>query len=129
MKKATVLLGLGLLGAVSVSFANVNDCAPHCENIIDELVPVEEEEIIEVGYDTAQYVPEGFNAYKGMELDIDKIVCVEEEEVIEVGHDTTKHLPIGFNPYEGMAFDADDIIYVELEEEIIHNAPEHNSAL
>jgi type VI protein secretion system component VasA len=66
-----------------------------------DLYEVEEE--VEIEFDTAKYVPEGFNPKKGMEeIDWDTISRYEIEEEINRGFDTKDYLPKNFNPYCGM---------------------------
>jgi hypothetical protein len=145
MKKAGVLLGIGLLGAVLISFIGTHKCEESenekslaifyeetnsFEEIlrlqneteilkIEDIPVIEKEEEISLGFDTAQYLPLGFNAYKGMELDLDDIPFIEEEEEIDLGFDTARYLPEGFNAYEGAEFYIDDIVYIEEEEKIV----------
>ena len=69
---------------------------------IEAIVFVETEEEIDLGFDTADYLPMGFNAYSGLELDLDEIDFVEIEEEIELGFDTAKYLSLGFDAYAGM---------------------------
>ncbi len=51
-------------------------------------------------FDTAAYLPKGFDAYKGMFEEID---IVEEDEPFEF--DTAAYLPVGFNAFEGLYTD------------------------
>jgi len=137
MKNVNVLLGVGVLALTLLSFSNkdkyeVQDSSntialehtDPCSKIesvnlsLNEIIFIEEEESIELGFDTAKYLPEGFDAYEGMGLDLNEIVLIEEEEEIELGFDTADYLPLGFNAYEGMVFDIDEIDFIELEDEI-----------
>ena len=81
-------------------------------NLIDE-----EEEIV-LNFDPATYLPIGFNAYKGIGLDLDNLVFEDLEEEIVLGFDSAQYLPIGFIAYEGMELDLNDIVVEEIEEEI-----------
>ena len=58
-----------------------------------------QEEQIELGFDTSEYLPEGFNPYDCKIDNIHSINFIEEGENIELGFDTTEYLPAGFNPY------------------------------
>lgn len=120
MKKANLILGVGVLAITLLSFKVNDNCEGNqSENLdIDEITYIEEEDTVELGFDTAQYLPEDFNAYKGMEFDLNSIIIAEEVEEIDLGFETAEYLPLGFNVYEGMVFDLDEIEYVELEEEI-----------
>jgi len=154
MKKASVLLGTGVLSLLLLSFAGKDSCeklkehkeaqnalvelqepfeaemflALNTEPLdINEIKVIEAEEEINLGFDTAEYLPEGFNPYEGMALNIDDIELVEFEEEIDLGFDTADYLPEGFNAYVGMELDLeevfeeldlDDILYFAEEEEI-----------
>lgn len=137
MKKINVLLGVGVLALTLLSFSSkdkyevqdksntialehTDPCSTReSTNLtLNEIIFIEEEETIELGFDTAKYLPEGFDAYEGMGLNLNEIVIIEVEEELELGFDTAEHLPLGFNAYEGMVFDIDDIVYIELEDEI-----------
>lgn len=120
MKKASTILSLLLLGATMVSFKASPQCQTECNkfNIKDiDLIEIEEE--LELDFDTAQYLPEGFNPYKGMFATNEDLGLIEVEEEIELGFNTAAYLPEGFNPYKGMIFAIDDIVVVEEEEEFI----------
>lgn len=145
MKKASLLLGIGLLGVVLVSFTGTHKCdqSEHDgstaifsesnnlfeENLslqveseileVNDITFIEQDEEINLGFDTTDYLPLGFNAYEGMALDLNDIIIVEEEEEIDLGFDTAQYLPSGFNAYEGMEFAINEIDYIEEDEEII----------
>ncbi|WP_027076701.1 hypothetical protein [Maribacter antarcticus] len=120
MKKASTILSLLFLGATLVSFKGYPQYQTQNNhiNIYDiDLIEVEEE--LELGFDTAPYLPEGFNAYAGMETTLDNLGLVEIEENIDLGFNTKEYLPEGFNPYQGMIFAIEDIVVIEEEEEFI----------
>lgn len=146
MKKVSVLLGIGVLSLMLFSFVGNGDCEKSKEHLakqtltvlqkdftaeilstsiteplrIDEITFIEIEEEIELGFDTTAYLPEGFNAYKGMEFAINELEVIEVEEEVDLGFDTTNYLPKGFNPYAAMEFEFEDIFadIVLIEEEI-----------
>jgi len=145
MKKASVLSGIGVLALTLLSFAGKGECEkskehheaknafmelqqPFINNFItdrendivsvNDFLFVEIEEEIDLGFDTATYLPEGFDAYAGMGLNLNEIDLVETEEEIDLGFDTAKYLPLGFNAYEGMDLNLNDIVIIESEEEI-----------
>jgi len=119
MKNATTIFSLAVLGSLLMSFTGTPQCKTECENLqIENIAFVEIEEEIDLGFDTVQYLPEGFDPYKGMAPNLPEIVFIESEEKINLGFDTSEYLPEGFNAYEGMMFDIDEIEYVEVEEEI-----------
>ncbi|MFX0557459.1 hypothetical protein ACOCEA_11720 [Maribacter sp. CXY002] len=153
MKKASVLLGIGILSLLLLSFAGKPECEKSKENQqelntiadlqnnfvnemyltlntepvnIDEITFIEIEEEIDLGFNTADYLPIGFNAYQGMDFTIDDIDFTDDEE-IDLGFDTSVYLPKGFNAYVGMEIeleeviadlDIDDLLYLLEEEEI-----------
>ncbi|MCX2717986.1 hypothetical protein [Lentiprolixibacter aurantiacus] len=82
---------------------------------LNEIVFIEEEEIIDLGFDTRDYLPEGFNANE-VYVNLDNIIYIEEDES-DLGFDTSVYLPDNFNAYaapEGI----EGINYME-EEEVI----------
>ncbi len=129
MRKVSVLSGISLLALALLSFSGNDECKKlkekqDTETILTELqqpfinelqaqnkieplsleaiVFVETEEEIDLGFDTADFLPMGFNAYAGLELGLDEIDFLEIEEEIELGFDTAKYLPLGFDAYAGM---------------------------
>jgi len=120
MKKASTLLSLLFLGATLVSFKGYPQCQTECDNIkINDIDLIEIEEEPELGFDTAQYLPEDFNPFLGMQTVHDDLGLIEVEENIDLGFNTKEYLPKGFNPYKGMIFDVADIVVIEDEEEFI----------
>ena len=118
MKKVTTIISMLFLGTVLMASQNNTECKTECEIVqIEDIVLVEIEEEIDLGFDTAKYLPIGFDAYEGMAWNMNDIV-VEEEE-IDLGFDTSLYLPDGFNAYKGMVFEIDEIVVIEEEEEII----------
>ncbi len=85
---------------------------------LDQINLIENEEEINLGFNTATYLPIGFDAYAGMELDLDSIIVEELEEEVVLDFDPAKYLPIGFNAYDGMELNLNDIVVEEMEEEI-----------
>ena len=83
-----------------------------------EVIEIEEE--VELGFDTAKYLPENFNALKGKhDLDWNTIELIEIEEEIELGFDTVKYLPENFNALKGKYdLDWNTIELIETEEEV-----------
>ena len=64
-----------------------------------EIIVLEAEEEVELGFDTAEYLPLGFNPYEGMEFAIEDIVVLEAEEEVDLGFDVTIYLPENFDAY------------------------------
>ncbi|WP_340077838.1 hypothetical protein [Leptobacterium sp. I13] len=76
---------------------------------------IEEEQVVDLGFDTEKYLPKGFNPYE-VYFDIHSIEYIEEEEEINLGFDTEKYLPENFDPY---AIPMESILYIEKDEEEI----------
>lgn len=122
MKKVSVLLGIGILGVLLISAKA--DCGlknlehnphttkynPFAEGLqisiesanlnASEIVVLEIEEEVDLGFDTLEYLPLGFNAYDGMELAVEDIVVLEEDEEVDLGFDVALYLPKDFNAYK-----------------------------
>lgn len=69
---------------------------------------IEEETEIDLGFDVADYLPEGFDPYK-MYVDFDAIIYIEEE--IEIS-DLSQYLPEGFDAY-AFPTDVQSINYID----------------
>ena len=143
MKKVKLLFGIVLLSTVIVSFTGSTKC-PNSEgdesSIITDLYPqfeenlslqaqaqnvniedlmyIEDTETVDLGFDTADYLPEDFNPYQGMIFDLEDIIYVEEEEEIELDFNTAMYLPNEFNAYSSTVLNVEDILYIESEDEI-----------
>ena len=83
-----------------------------------EVIEIEEE--VELGFDTANYLPKSFNALKGKhDLDLKALEVIEIEEEVELGFDTAKYLPENFNAIKGKHdLDWNTIELIEIEEEV-----------
>ncbi len=80
------------------NFTAANETIP-----IDSIHVIEVEEDTDIDFDTAKYLPKGFNALDGKnDINWDVIDLVEEEEEVELGFNPKNYLPKGFNPYKGM---------------------------
>ncbi len=70
------------------------------------------EEVVDINFDTKNYLPEDFDAEKGMnEIDWNKVDLYELEEEVDLGFDTKAHLPDNFNAYEGMSCNSSQMVY------------------
>ncbi len=69
---------------------------------------IEEEEEIDLGFDVADYLPDGFDPHK-MYVDLNAIAYVEEE--LEIA-DLSKYLPEGFDAY-AFPTDVHSINYID----------------
>ena len=75
--------------------------------IEEEPIAIQDIEVYELveedDFDTAEYLPENFNATKGMyDIDWSTVELYELEEELDLGFDTRDYLPEGFDPYKGM---------------------------
>jgi outer membrane lipoprotein-sorting protein len=62
---------------------------------VKDIKVIEEEEDIKIDFNTKDYLPKRFNAYKGMfDLNWDTIELVEIEEDLDFGYETQDNLPI-----------------------------------
>ena len=73
-----------------------------------------EEDPNDLGFDTALYLPEDFNA-NALWTDLAGINFMEEEIDLDPDFDTSIYLPEGFDPYD-IYIDLDGIVYLEEEE-------------
>ena len=109
----------------------LEECAltTHITSNIEEPVKVQDiyvyevEEDVTMEFDTTQYLPNNFNALKGIgDLDWDSIELIQIEEDVVIDFDTKQYLPKYFNSLKGMYdLDWDSIALVELEEEATIN--------
>ena len=103
-----------------ILFVNIEDSS--FESIdINSIEVIEIEEEVELGFDTANYLPKDFNALKGMhDLDWASIELVELEEEIEICFDTAKYLPKDFNALKDIS-DSDShkiqLVLIDIQEE------------
>ncbi|MBT8183032.1 MAG: hypothetical protein KJO53_15745 [Eudoraea sp.] len=81
---------------------------------VSEIVFIEEETSIDLGFDTADYLPEGFDPYN-VYFDINSVEFIDDEEEM-LGFDTAAYLPEGFNAYANPG-SLEGINYIE--EEVI----------
>lgn len=69
-------------------------------NVLTAVNYIEEEDELELGFDTAKYLPVGFNPYKAYDF-LDTIEYIEmEEDDINLGFDTLAYLPSDFDPHK-----------------------------
>ena len=100
-------------------FVNAEDSASIIVDVNDvEVIEIEEEVVI--NFDTKTYLPQDFNALKGMyNLDWSLIEVIEHEEEVELGFDTSKYLPKNFNALKGKHdLDWSAIELIEIEEDV-----------
>lgn len=70
-----------------------------------------EEEQPDLGFDTACYLPEDFDA-NAVPTEVEGFNYMEEETDLDPEFDTASYLPEGFDPY-GIYFDLDAIVFLE----------------
>lgn len=80
---------------------------------INSVEYIEEEAEVNLGFDTADYLPEGFNPYK-MYVDLTVVQYIEEEIAIA---DVSEHLPEGFDAY-AYPTNVDNINYIDENDEL-----------
>ena len=92
---------------------------------INSIEIIELEEEVELGFNPKDYLPEGFNALKGMhDLDWNTIELVELEEEVELCFDTANYLPNDFNALKGKTDLGQHKIQfelIEIEYELLNN--------
>ena len=70
---------------------------------INSIEVIEIEDEVELNFNPKDYLPEGFNALKGMhDLDWSTIELVELEEEVEFDFNPKDYLPNNFDPNKGM---------------------------
>ena len=102
--KLSIVMGIALVNGVFAS--NPNKDIELFD--INSIAYIEDETEIELGFDVADYLPEGFDPYK-MYVDLNAIEFIEEE--IEIS-DLSKHLPANFDAY-AYPQDAQSINYID----------------
>lgn len=128
MKFSSIVLGIALMGTTTLAAATDTCCHDHTPDGNTELIremnrdfesallaqaapadldvrtlEVEEAECpVDLGFDTAAYLPLAFDAYAGKIASHNVPELHEVETEIELGFDTTPYLPEGFDPFQGM---------------------------
>ncbi len=126
MNKLMVIYGCALLSGAAIANERQNEVGDYpadciSEGIIcdateldlNEIVFIEEEDL-NLGFDTADYLPKNFNPYKTY-FDINSIPYVEDEDDFDLGFDTANHLPEGFDAYTDIV-PVGSINYIEMED-------------
>lgn len=109
MNKKTILLGL-IAGLLFVNGMFANDPKTEKEDLdLNSIVYIEDDLDFDLGFDTADYLPEDFNAHQ-FYFDLNWIDYIEEEFILNM--DTQQYLPIGFNPY-AFPLDVQSINYID----------------
>ncbi|MBT8306596.1 MAG: hypothetical protein KJN85_06640 [Maribacter sp.] len=109
MNKKTILLGL-TVGLLFVNGMFANDPNTDKEKFdINSINYIEDDFDFDLGFDTADYLPDGFDANQSY-FDLNWIEYIEEEFIIDI--DTQQYLPIGFDPY-AYPLDVQSINYID----------------
>ncbi len=116
--KREILTGIvGLVASVVALGAQTGNSPQHNTKIkTDKVIFIEEVSPVDLGFDTALYLPEGFDPYAHPQNFMD-VSYIEEEAEIQLDFDVQAYLPKMFDPYKKY-FDLNAIEYIE-EEEII----------
>ena len=84
---------------------------------LDNIVFLETDSPFELGFDTADYLPEHFNPYE-VYVYLGSITYIQGDDEIDLGFDTAYWLPSGFDPYAAPT-DIDGFSYMEDETSLI----------
>lgn len=95
-QKYLVLAFVGALFLPLLSAKTVE--APKEELNINSIRFIELENNTELGFDTAKYLPEDFDAHTNI-VPVEAIDFIEDDQ-IQLGFDTADYLPQGFDPYK-----------------------------
>ena len=83
---------------------------------LDDIIYLEEEPEVNLGFDPTDYLPKDFDPHS-FYFDMNTIEFVEEEIEIDLGFDSGAYLPDGFDPY-AIPEDINSISYIEEEPEL-----------
>lgn len=113
-----ILTGIiGLVSSVVALGAQTGNSPQHTkQNETDKVIFIEEVAPVDLGFDTALYLPEGFDPYAHPDNFMD-VSFIEEVAEVQLDFDVQEYLPVMFDPYKKY-FDLNSIEYIE-EEEVI----------
>lgn len=109
-KRVTLSIAMGLL-FVNGILAN----RPEQEFDINSITYIEEEIEIDLGFDTADYLPEGFDPYT-VYFDLNSVSYMEDEELPKL-EELRIYLPAGFDAYANPS-SVEGINYMDSSDEI-----------
>lgn len=139
MRKVSTLLGIGVLAVLLLSFTAKGKCkesndvanSPTTQIVsndhptseaclgkleerlfLEDIVYIEDEEEIVLGFDVNDYLPVGFDPYAQAEIDLSDIMYIEEEEEIVLGFNTSDYLPSNFDPYATKKIGSEEIALI-----------------
>lgn len=105
MKKCLTAFLFSLLLVSGLSYGADNRPSVLDNDILIAVMDQDQEELLEpynLGFDPYLYLPEDFDPYVGMPVNMEIFEVFEEVADFELDFDTTPHLPVNFNPYKGM---------------------------
>ncbi|MBT8183290.1 MAG: hypothetical protein KJN76_00500 [Eudoraea sp.] len=113
MNKKNIItsIAIGLLFSAGV-YAN-EPCKTKEVCLLESIVYLEEESEIDLGFDTADYLPEDFDPYT-FYFDLNSVVFLEENETDFISRE---YLPEDFNPY-AIPEDFRHISYIDPEDSL-----------
>ncbi len=97
--KIALTVFISVFALIQVSFANEFN-TDKVEFDLNSIIYIEEEEKIELGFNTAEYLPENFNPYSSY-FNLDDVIFVEKETVLSkrMNRKLKRKLPKGFDAY------------------------------
>lgn len=105
-----------MLWSKSLVLVSDPECREAAALDLNEIVFIEEEPQIELGFDTAEYLPEDFDPKK-LYVDLNAVAYVDELKELELGFNTTDYLPANFDAYAAPKA-VEGMNYLEEEEQI-----------
>ncbi|HEA20109.1 hypothetical protein LCGC14_2012650 [marine sediment metagenome] len=93
-KNFILTIATGLILANGVFASNLT--TEKDDRVISSVTYIDDDVDFELGFDTAEYLPEGFNPYK-VYIDLEAVIFIEDEATDSVN--TKKYLPSNFNAY------------------------------
>ncbi|MGI9550699.1 MAG: hypothetical protein ACR2MT_05825 [Aurantibacter sp.] len=115
MNKKKLTLSIAL-GGLLIQGVFASDSKGEVEEFdLDSIEYIEEEEVIELGFDTADYLPEGFDPY-AFYFDVHSITYIEESDLEDIH--IKNYLPKGFDAYAD-PIGIEGINYVDSNDEIM----------
>lgn len=123
MNKKKLTLSMAL-GGLLIQGAFASDVHKDVEEFdLNSVEYIEEEEVIELGFDTTDYLPEGFDPY-AFYFDVNSVEFIEESDLEDIR--IKNRLPKNFNPYAD-PIGIEGINYIDPNDEIVldFNTKEH----
>lgn len=85
------------------------------ESVINSITYIEEDVDYDLGFDTTDYLPEGFSPYE-VYFDLEAVVFIEDDTDIKIN--SKKYLPKGFNAY-AYPCDLEAFNYIDQKDDIV----------